>query len=100
MSGARGCFNCGGFGHQAANCPKAGTPTCLAIALTLVQAAAAMVGDSPARSATAAANPATLRAHVLRPQEATLAMEVEAEAVAIILLLVAEARRLAIPAVV
>ncbi|CDO68632.1 hypothetical protein BN946_scf184996.g63 [Trametes cinnabarina] len=25
---ARGCFNCGGFGHQAANCPKAGTPTC------------------------------------------------------------------------
>ncbi|TBU50247.1 hypothetical protein BD309DRAFT_498022 [Dichomitus squalens] len=23
----RGCFNCGGFGHQAANCPKAGTPT-------------------------------------------------------------------------
>ncbi|KAF8967327.1 hypothetical protein BDZ97DRAFT_1804522, partial [Flammula alnicola] len=28
MSGARGCFNCGGFGHQAANCPKAGTPTC------------------------------------------------------------------------
>ncbi|KAF8171645.1 hypothetical protein BJ912DRAFT_995297, partial [Pholiota molesta] len=27
MSGARGCFNCGGFGHQAANCPKAGTPT-------------------------------------------------------------------------
>lgn len=74
--------------------------TFLAIALTLVQAAAAMVGDSPARSATAAANPATLRAHVLRPQEATLAMEVEAEAVAIILLLVAEARRLAIPAVV
>ncbi|KAJ7489221.1 hypothetical protein FB451DRAFT_684732 [Mycena latifolia] len=28
MSGARGCFNCGGFGHQAASCPKAGTPTC------------------------------------------------------------------------
>ncbi|KAI0729886.1 hypothetical protein C8Q72DRAFT_281490 [Fomitopsis betulina] len=28
MAGARGCFNCGGFGHQAANCPKAGTPTC------------------------------------------------------------------------
>ncbi|KAF8604636.1 hypothetical protein BDV93DRAFT_94007 [Ceratobasidium sp. AG-I] len=27
MSG-RGCFNCGGFGHQAAQCPKAGTPTC------------------------------------------------------------------------
>ncbi|CAA7271105.1 unnamed protein product [Cyclocybe aegerita] len=27
MSG-RGCFNCGGFGHQAASCPKAGTPTC------------------------------------------------------------------------
>lgn len=53
-----------------------------------------MVGDSPARSATAAANPATLRAHVLRPQEATLAMEAEAEVVAIILLLVAEARRL------
>lgn len=72
--------------------------TFLAIALTLVQAVAAMVGDSPARSATAAANPATLRAHVLRPQEATLAMEAEAEA--IILLLVAEARRLAIPAVV
>jgi len=28
MAGARGCFNCGGFGHQAASCPKAGTPTC------------------------------------------------------------------------
>ncbi|KAH9833062.1 uncharacterized protein C8Q71DRAFT_251770 [Rhodofomes roseus] len=27
MAGARGCFNCGGIGHQAANCPKAGTPT-------------------------------------------------------------------------
>ncbi|KAJ7747172.1 hypothetical protein DFH07DRAFT_578926 [Mycena maculata] len=32
MSGARGCFNCGGFGHQAAACPKAGTPTwCVAV---------------------------------------------------------------------
>lgn len=28
MAGARGCFNCGGIGHQAANCPKSGTPTC------------------------------------------------------------------------
>ncbi|KAI6139008.1 DNA-binding protein hexbp [Pisolithus tinctorius] len=34
MSALRGCFNCGGFGHQAANCPKAGTPTWLDGCLT------------------------------------------------------------------
>lgn len=74
--------------------------TFLAIAPTVVQAvveaAAAMVGDSPARSAIAAASPATSPAHVLRPQGATLATEAEA----IILLLVVEAPNLAIPAVV
>lgn len=75
--------------------------TFLAIApklVVVVAAAAAMVGDSldpPARSATAAASPVTLPAHVLRPQEATLATEE-----AVILLLVVEALRLAIPAVV
>lgn len=77
--------------------------TFLVIAQMAVQAAAAavgaIVGDSPARSVTAAANPATLPAHVLKPREATLATEVEAAA-AVILLLVVEARRLAIPAVV
>ncbi|KAG2150654.1 uncharacterized protein EDB93DRAFT_327863 [Suillus bovinus] len=62
----------------------------LAIAPTVVQAAAAMVEDSPARSATAAASLATLLAHVLKLQEAIPATEVEA----IILLLVVEARRL------
>lgn len=76
--------------------------TSLAIAPTVVQvvveAVAAMVGDSPARSATAAASPATSPARVLRPQEATLATEAEAEAA--ILLLVVEAPSLAIPAVV
>jgi hypothetical protein len=55
----------------------------------VVEAVAVMVGDSPARSAIAAASPATLPAHVLRPQEATLATEVE-----VILLLVVEAPRL------
>ncbi|KAG1723562.1 hypothetical protein EDB19DRAFT_349588 [Suillus lakei] len=80
--------------------------TFLAIAPTLVQAvvvvaaaAAAMVGDSLdplVRSATAAASPATLPAHVLRLQEATLATVAEA----VMVLLVEEAPRLAIPAVV
>lgn len=61
----------------------------------VVEAVVDMAGDSPARSAIAAASPATLHAHVLRPQEVTLATEVE-----VILLLVVEAPRLAIPAVV
>ncbi|KAG8968950.1 hypothetical protein FRC03_005495 [Tulasnella sp. 419] len=26
MSG-RGCYNCGGYGHRAADCPKSGTPS-------------------------------------------------------------------------
>lgn len=61
----------------------------------VVEAVVVMVGDSPTRSAIGAASPATLPAHALRPQEATLATEVE-----VILLLVVEALRLAIPAVV
>lgn len=71
--------------------------TFLAIVPTVVLEAAATVEDSPARSATAAASPVTLPAHVLRLQEATLAME---EAEATILLLVVEAPSLAIRAVV
>jgi hypothetical protein len=48
------------------------------VAQAVVEAVAAMVGDSPVRSATAAASPATLPVHVLRLQEATLATEAEA----------------------
>jgi hypothetical protein len=73
--------------------------TFLAIAPTVAQAVAeavaAMVGDSPVRSATAAASPATLLVHVLRLQEATLATEAEA-----VTLRLVEAPSLAIPAVV
>lgn len=73
--------------------------TFLVIALRVVQqavveAVVVMVADFLTRSAIAAASPATSPAHVLRLQEATLATEVE-----VILLLVVEALRLAIPAV-
>ncbi|KAI0636530.1 hypothetical protein C8Q77DRAFT_508503 [Trametes polyzona] len=81
---ARGCFNCGGFGHQAANCPKAGTPTCYncgagrratspgsALKTPTPPAAATSPRSAAvttlARSATAAARSAISHGRALRP---------------------------------
>ncbi|KAJ7270545.1 hypothetical protein C8J57DRAFT_308341 [Mycena rebaudengoi] len=82
MQGARGCFNCGGFGHQAASCPKAGTPTCYNCGLEghvsrdcTMEAQAEVEGsllveeeeaEEVARNATAAARRGTSRVRVPR----------------------------------
>ncbi|KAJ7473588.1 hypothetical protein B0H11DRAFT_1338475 [Mycena galericulata] len=78
MSGARGCFNCGGFGHQAANCPKAGTPTCRATALTMRAEEAVSLPEAvaqvEAQNATGAVRSGTSRVRALRPAEAARRM--------------------------
>ncbi|KAJ7800976.1 hypothetical protein B0H14DRAFT_1683408 [Mycena olivaceomarginata] len=54
MSGARGCFNCGGFGHQAAACPRPGRPPATTAASRATSRATAPPRRNPSRATSVA----------------------------------------------